>query len=369
MRYFNFIAAIILTLIYVAGKIPPSEKYNLWIITFIIPFALAANFLLLLISLVLRKKSSFYYVVTLIIASNYLLSTVGLKHIFKTKKETEGSFSVINYNTHSLGGPYTVRGFAKADSVTIAFKNWLLNNEADVMCYQEFINFSGNDDFDLVQKLKEKGYYSYFSFDSIRSYQSIVVGTLIASKFPIIKAADIISSDNGFNRITYADVQMQRDTLRIINVHLESMGLKSHHPVYTSGFQSRKEHTKIILHKLKAGVFERSNQIKTLAAFIEDSPYAVICAGDFNDLPYAYSYQFMKKRMNNTFEEVGKGFGFTYNGQTLRALRIDNQFYSKEVEAISFETFNDITFSDHFPILGRYKLESLNNVTQASPIQ
>jgi len=170
----------------------------------------------------------------------------------------------------------------------------------------------------------------------------------------MINSGDIVASENGFNRITYADLKVNGDTVRIVNVHLESMGLKRFHPLRTSGYESRKENTRIIIDKLKEGVFERSRQIKILTAFIEASPYPIICAGDFNDMPYSYSYQFMKRHMKNTFEEVGTGLGFTYNGHTLRVLRIDNQFYSSGVRAEQFETLTQIKFTDHFPLQGLY---------------
>jgi endonuclease/exonuclease/phosphatase family metal-dependent hydrolase len=357
VKYFNFIVAIILTIIYAVGKIPPSEQYNLWIITFIIPFALAANIILLLVSLMLRKKSSLYYIVTLIIGSNYLVSTIGIKNIFNNSKITKETFSVLSYNVKALADHYSApSAFVNVSQETLDLKNWLMNHEAEIQCYQEFINFEGNDDFDLVKMFNDKGYHTYFSYDSSKAFRSVVVGTLITSKFPIVRSGDVVASENGFNRITYADIKMDMDTLRIVNVHLESMGLKKYHPLQPSGLQSRKENTKMILHKLKEGVFERSRQIKILAHFIESSPYPVICAGDFNDMPYSYSYQFMKRRMKNAFEEVGTGLGFTYNGKTLRVLRIDNQFYSSDVSAVRFETLNQIKFTDHFPLLGLYKL-------------
>lgn len=357
MKYLNFIVAIVLTVLYAIGKIPPSAKYNLWVTTFIIPFALAANVILLFIALLLRKKSSIYYIITLIIGSNYLLSTIGLKYIFKDGRVTKETFSVLSYNVKSLAVHYsTPSAFKNVDQATLDLKEWILDHPAEIQCYQEFINYNDSNDFDLVQIFNDNGYHTYFSYDSAKAYRSVVVGTLITSKFPIVRSGDLVASDNGFNRITYADINIGIDTLRIINVHLESMGLKQHDPLEQTGFQSRKESTKIILDKLKVGVFERSRQIKILSEFIESSPYPVICAGDFNDMPYSYSYQFMKRRMNNAFEEVGKGLGFTYNGKTLRVLRIDNQFYSTGVTAVRFETTDNVKFTDHFPILGLYKL-------------
>lgn len=358
MKYFNFIIAIVLTLLYAMGKIPPSEKYNLWITTFLIPVALVANIILLLIAAVLRKKSSLYYLVTLIIGSNYLLSTLPLKSYFKQQASTDQGFQVLSFNSHSLGGHFlTPRTFNEMNEATAEHRDWILHHPAEIQCYQEFINYNGHDKHDLVHQIKKKGYDTYFSYDSKRQNQSVVVGTLIVSKYPIVKSGDLMVSLNGFNRITYADIKINNDTLRIVNVHLESMGLKQFNPIHTSGFEARKENTKIIWRRLKEGVFERSRQIKLLIDFIEASAYPVICVGDFNDMPYSYSYQFMKRKMKNAFEEEGRGFGFTYNGNTLRVLRIDNQFYSARVQALDFQTLNHIKYSDHFPILGRFILQ------------
>jgi endonuclease/exonuclease/phosphatase family metal-dependent hydrolase len=359
VKYFNFIVAIVLTLLYSIGKIPPSEDYNLWIGTFIIPFALGLNIIFLLIALLLRKKSSLYYLVTLVIGSNYLFGTIGLKSIFKRDGLSEQSFRVLSFNSHSLGGRFlTPRSFNEMTKATADHKAWILEQDADIQCYQEFINYNGHKEHDVVRKMNEKGYHGYFSFDSTQhNVNSVSVGTLILSKYPIIKTGDIMVSTNGFNRITFADVNINGDTLRIINVHLESMGLKQFDPIHTSGFQSRKENAKIILARLKEGVFERSRQIKILRDFIEASSYPVICVGDFNDMPYSYSYQFMRRKLKNAFEERGTGFGFTYNGNTLRALRIDNQFYTTGVTAVNFETLHDVKHSDHFPIIGQYQLQ------------
>jgi endonuclease/exonuclease/phosphatase family metal-dependent hydrolase len=292
-----------------------------------------------------------------VIGSNYLLSTVGLKHIFNKEFVTKDTFTVLSYNVKSLAGHYSAPySFERIDQQTLDLKSWLLGHEAEIQCYQEFINYGNREDFNLVKMFEDKGYYTYFSYDSSRQFRSVVVGTLITSKFPIVASGDVVASENGFNRITFADVKMDMDTVRIVNVHLESMGLKKHHPLEQSGFKSKKESAELIVQKLKEGVFERSRQIKILATFIGESPYPVICAGDFNDMPYSYSYQYMKKRMKNTFEQVGTGFGFTYNGNTLRVLRIDNQFYSRGVQPIRFETLDHIEYTDHFPLEGLYRL-------------
>jgi endonuclease/exonuclease/phosphatase family metal-dependent hydrolase len=358
VKYFNFLVSVLFIILYAAGRIPPSEKYNLWLISFIIPVALAANAILLLVGIAMRKKSSLYYVLAFIIGSNYLISSVGLKFIFKSSKPSDFTFNVLSFNIGANLERHEASEHESSEDHPMSLSEWIIRNDADVQCYQEFIDrrqkLSG---FDILNRLKSKGYHSYFSFDSLNSNRyGLVLGTLITSKFPIIKSGDVLASENGFNRISYADLLIRTDTVRVINVHLESMGLKQFHPANASGFESRKKNTRILFSKLKEGVFERSEQIKVLAEFVERSPHRVVCAGDFNELPYSYSYQFLRKRMKNAFEEVGKGFGFSYNGHTLRVLRIDNQFYSTGLAAAKFVTHNDIQLSDHFPLEGTYKI-------------
>ena len=149
---------------------------------------------------------------------------------------------------------------------------------------------------------------------------------------------------------------IEQDTIRVINVHLESMGLIIA-PRNLVNPEKAKSSALTILRKLKVGTFERSEQNRKLVAFIDASPNPVICAGDFNDLPYTYSYQLLKSRMKNSFEESGKGFGFTYGGKLLRNLRIDNQFYTSPVASTKFETLYKIKFSDHYPLRGEYTIK------------
>jgi len=354
VRYFNIIASILIVLLYVAGKISPSEKFNLWILSFAIPFALTANIILLLVLLFLRKKSTIYYVVALFIGSPYVTGTIGLKYLFSKESAPGFSFTAMNYN---LGGYYMMPYVYKdMDSAKIALKNWLLHSDADIKCYQEFVNSPRSEGFNIIEQLSKDGAYFYFSQENAtKNSEYSQEGTLIISKFPIVSSGDLLASENGFNRIAYADLLIKKDTVRIINVHLESMGLTNlgHH---ARNLRSLKTIAVILFSKLKNGVLVRSTQINQLAAFIDSTPYPVICMGDFNDLPYSYTYQLMKEKMKNSFEESGRGFGFTYKVGRLAGLRIDNQFYTTSIRSVGFETLDSIKFSDHFPLWGEYQL-------------
>lgn len=353
MKYLNPITAILLALLYATGKIPPTEKYNLWITSFVIPVALVINHILLIIFVLLRRKSSLYYFASLLIGIPYLFGTVGVKHFFTSQKPERQTFTVLSYNT---GGYRMIQHtFQDYDSARLSMKEWLLHSNGDIKCYQEFTNYSMEEGLNVIKELKDAGVHYYFSHDEKFTDSKSKTGTLILSKFPIISSGDVMASRNGFNRIAYVDIKVDTDTIRVVNVHLESMGLYYHRHRGT-GLSAVKANTVTIWNKLKVGVVERSNQVKQLAAFISTSPYPVICAGDFNDMPYSYSYQYLKKRMKNTFEESGAGFGFTYNGGKLKFLRIDNQFYSEGLRSTGFETLRDVRFSDHFPVRAEYTI-------------
>jgi endonuclease/exonuclease/phosphatase family metal-dependent hydrolase len=294
--------------------------------------------------------------VALGIASPYLASTFNVKDPFKHQENSSQGFSVLNYNVALTGFPY-VQDWAFYAPPKLAFqlKDWILQQNADVQCYQEFMTFDGDKNFDMLQHFKAKGYQYYFSAD-VKQPHYPVVGILIATKFPILKTGDVAVSANGFNRIAFADVLTGKDTVRIVGVHLQSMGLKKYDPSRAWDVPSAVAKVGLILNQLKSGMQDRNLQIEKLKAFIQRSPYPVVCVGDFNDLPYSYAYQTLKKDLHNAFEEAGSGFGFTYNGNTLRTLRIDNQFHSTNVQALQFETLNTVGFTDHFPLLGTYSI-------------
>lgn len=355
MKRFNLIAAILLTLLYLTGKIPPSEKFNLWITIFIIPFAMIANTVLVIIALVTRNRSGLWYLIPLVAGWPYMVATVGIKSLFRSTDTKAVTFTVMNYNISGFIPRYGM--YADRQRIRAPMNDLILNPETDIQCYQEFTNFPRDSAGNILKMLDDAQRHYYFSMEEETVHAvNQRAGTLIVSKFPIVAAGDLLASNNGFNRIAFADVVIGTDTVRIVNFHLHSMGLGRFDPRNESNIRGVERATRTILSKLKEGVFERRRQVEELARFVENTPYPVVCVGDFNDMPYAYTYQYLRRYLRNAFEDAGSGFGFTYNGGTLRVLRIDNQFFGNGLKAIDLKTRYDLPYTDHFPVQGKYEI-------------
>ena len=360
MRYVNPFVAVLFLFVYLSVYVPPKPSFDLWIVTFAVPFVIVVNLVLVVLFAALRKRTVFYYLVPLLFTYNFLVASLGVKGIFGAYDGKGKSFAVSSYNVSGLRLPKRSNpikfGFANdKDSLTYKIRSWILANDADIQCYQEFYYNKHNNYFKTIEALRNSGMQcAYHSRDSSGRPS---FGLLIASKFPIIRHGMVVVGQTDYNGVMYADLLVTpNDTLRVMNVHLESMEMKRHNPTSEGSIDEKASRIRTILSKLRNGVLTRKNQVEILLEAIERSPYPVICAGDFNELPYSYSYQLLARRMTNAFEEEGKGFGFTYNGKTLQMLRIDNHFFTEGLHVRDFETLKLVTYSDHFPTLAHYSL-------------
>jgi len=269
----------------------------------------------------------------------------------KSRTVPEGQVvSILNYNVRVFNTYAYLQNKNKPGKSMIS---WLAEDEADVKCLQEFYNDSQSQAFNTVSQLSDNGYHSLVSPAFVNSIGA-EFGLAIFSRFPIINSGDIVyDHSSNHQHAIFADVDTGTDTLRVYNLHLQSMSIDANK---IDDFERAGETYTDIAQKLKFGFMERARQVDNLMEHIADSPHPVIVCGDFNDVPYSYTYQTFRDRMANAFEEAGNGLGFSYNGK-LFFLRIDNQFYSEPLRATNFKTYREVPFSDHFPVKAVYTWE------------
>ena len=97
-------------------------------------------------------------------------------------------------------------------------------------------------------------------------------------------------------------------------------------------------------------------QISTIRESIDNSPYPVILAGDFNSVPNSYEYYHLLDGLQDAFVEAGQGSGTSFHDYKF-PIRIDYIFSSKTIKPLSYKVDRSVKLSDHFPVMATFKLE------------
>jgi endonuclease/exonuclease/phosphatase family metal-dependent hydrolase len=230
--------------------------------------------------------------------------------------------------------------------------------QPDIACFQEMVGADSiakaiNYIPDILQQTGFENYhYSWnrkLDFDANHHF-----GIILFSKYPIINKQTISFPPNDYNSIfQYADIVKENDTIRVFNIHLQSLKFSNDNLKYIDNpsvkdAEAVKE-SKSIISKLKKGFVKRGLQAGRIHDEISKSPYPVIVCGDFNDLPNSYAYSIIGSGLNNAFEQKGSGLGRTYSSIS-PTLRIDNIFTGKKMEVLQYNRIAK-KLSDHFPVL------------------
>lgn len=229
-------------------------------------------------------------------------------------------------------------------------QQWIGESGADVLCMPEYLD-QQEGLFDNNGFFSRKGYKYQALYQEERKKKEYC-GLAILSKYPIIATRDtIFEAQNG---MIQADIKVGRDTVRVIGLHLYSMTLSLGKLVEQKKMDGIEREGRTTVGKMKNGFKQRAEELVRLQTWIDASPYPVIITGDFNEVPYGYVYGKLRKNLQNSFEQKGEGFGFTFN-QLPYFIRIDHQFYDdKRLLLTDFKTFSEISYSDHNPIMGTY---------------
>jgi endonuclease/exonuclease/phosphatase family metal-dependent hydrolase len=237
------------------------------------------------------------------------------------------------------------------------------DNQPDIACFQEMVaedstvKDHGHVD-EFLEKLQFKNYfYSYNSKEDFWGYAHF--GLIIFSKYPIINKKTISFYPNDYNSIfQYVDIVKGEDTIRVFNIHLQSLRFSRENLKYIDKPSVEDENaikeSKNIISKFRTGFLKRQKQADRIRAEIEISPYPVIVTGDFNDVPNSYAYHTIGRGMKNAFVEKGGGLGRTFSGIS-PVLRIDNIFADKRIDVLQFQLLKK-KLSDHFPIIADVQL-------------
>jgi endonuclease/exonuclease/phosphatase family metal-dependent hydrolase len=178
-------------------------------------------------------------------------------------------------------------------------------------------------------------------------------GIVTLSKYPIVNKQDV-DYDAKFNLSVFSDIVVGKDTIRVVNNHLESNRITAQDMQETSKlreeFSSDKftDITKYLSEKLSIASKVRAKQADVIAKIRKETPYKLIMCGDFNDVPSSYTYTKAKGNLNDAFCKTETGLGWTYNRSFFR-FRIDYILYDNSFVSNNYKRGNSRA-SDHYPI-------------------
>ena len=214
--------------------------------------------------------------------------------------------------------------------------------KVDIFCIQEYVNQSGD-------KTHSNNYKEYFPY--------MVMGKsdmVIYSRYPIT-ASNTIEFERTNNSAMWADIEVNGQLLRVVNVHLETTGFNS--TMHSAAKQMNRginiennRLLKAIYGNYTMGMMVRSGQAITLRNELrlnDDPDRALIICGDFNDVPSSFVYNTMLGDLVDGFKECGSGWMYTYRGS--KSVRIDYIFHDKSLKGLTYYR-QDLSYSDHYPV-------------------
>ncbi len=348
VMFWNHVAAISLLIAYLAPYVSPE---NFWLIAFFglaYPVLVVINLLFVIYWGAQLKKRAFYSLLILIAGFTNLQGY--LQFGFNSSAEkSKKMIKLISYNVKL----FDLYNWTHNLETRSKIFNLIKDESPDIACYQEFFTRDSSKLNNLDSLLSvQKALYVHTEYSStINKVNHWGIATF--SRYPIIGKGKINFGYKSNNTCIYTDVKIDTDTIRVYNMHLQSIAFENSDYKYIADLQEdveneNMEQSKNILKRLKLAFVKRSRQADLIAESIANSPYKVIVCGDFNDTPASYSYNCISANLKDSFIESGTGFGRSYIG-AFPSFRIDYILHSPQFNAYNYRTIRD-QLSDHFPI-------------------
>ncbi|MBT8275012.1 MAG: endonuclease/exonuclease/phosphatase family protein [Bacteroidia bacterium] len=323
MLWGSRLAVLLLAITFVVPYLAPKNFPNLSLASLIVSPLIFIN-LLFLIYWILRKwKKAIFTGLILFIAYLHFGPFIEFSSEGDVSEYRE-SLTLLSYNVR-LFNAYE----KDVDTVEVSevISEMIDAKNPDVISIQEYY-------------LPNSADFSDYPYQFIHFHDENKLGHAIFSKYPIVnKGAFDFQS---YNNSIYADVVKGKDTIRIYNLHLQSLGVLPNVEYLQDGDKER------IRKRMSINFEKQQVQVKKILAHKTTSPYPVLLSGDFNNTPFSYIYRNLKADMKDSFLERGNGIGTTFKFD-FYPMRIDYILMSKTFEVVKFETLEK-SFSDHKPV-------------------
>ena len=328
--FINVILGLLLSVSCLVPHISVTQLPYLSLLSLLVPLLVLFNFIFLIYWWI--QGSRYLWFPLLVLVMGYFFLGTFFKFTLSEQPIHKEDISVMSFNTRG----FNKIGSIKEKAIGPQIVDLVRSEDPDIVCFQEF-------DHRRDQGNNFEGYrYSYINFEHGKVVQAIY------SKFPIVNKGSLDFPDTANNAI-FADIVIQKDTVRVYNLHLQS-----HKIIPSMRHISKKPKAKLI--KRMAKSFAKQQEQADL--FNKDrnaSPYKKIICGDLNNTQYSNVYRQIKGDMWDSFLEEGTGYGRTYNFKYY-PVRIDFILVDKAFDVRAHKNY-DVKLSDHFPVMASFRID------------
>ena len=325
----NFIPAVLLLFSCVASYISVEKFSFLSVLSLGVPILVIIN-IFFLIYWLFRKKEQLLLSFSILLLGYFSLTSF-FQFRFSEEDIAEEDLSIMSYNVREFNKNKGLQN----PTVLKDIQNFIEIENPDIICFQEF---------DYLNRKKFKQYpYSYV--EHFRMKGRVIQG--IFSKHPIISKGTL-RFKNSANNASYIDILYKKDTIRIYNIHLESLRVKQNLKAITEEASGR------LYTRLGKTFAKQQKQAELINTHRKSVSYKSIICGDFNNTQFSNVYKVIKSELNDTFDKKGTAYGRTFNFKYF-PLRIDFILTDPAFEVSAHNNF-DVKLSDHFPVMASIRL-------------
>lgn len=369
-KNFLIIINVVIGILFLGGAyvnyFDPEKYWFISLLTLILPFLILTLVIFFVFWLFVRPFWCLISIVFLFIGRDAVQNIIPLRFAshFEMKKDSS-SIRVMSWNVEQLN----IQHYKTDPGGLQKILNLIKKYDPDIVSLQEVVAGENPDAINYYPDIvKELGYKdNFFAYQLTNDFdRHHHFGTIIFSKFPIVRKQFMINNPDDYNStFQFVDMVVGADTVRVFNVHLQSLKFSKENREYLDSLQITKPsatESKSVIRKYKRGLLRRAVQARFLKDEMNHTPYPIILCGDFNDVPGSYAYNTIGEGLQNAFVKKGAGLSPTFDGIS-PTLRIDNIFTDNHFVISQYERIKS-NLSDHFPIIADVYVKPLDEKKQ-----
>jgi endonuclease/exonuclease/phosphatase family metal-dependent hydrolase len=357
---FNLLAAGMLLLSAYSSFINPNSIWQFSFIGLLFPIWAIINLLFAMLWLIKKRWFFLLSFVSLMVCHKQLAVSFAWNF---TKNSSAKPIKIMTWNVKN----FDLYNWSGNIETRRKMMNFIQNESPDILCMQEFYSDQGVI-MNNVKFLQDTLGFRYMHFEPtielhrVHCHQPIHQqwGEATFSKFPIAQSKRVDFKNSRSNDCIYSDVVIDNDTLRVFNMHLQSIHLDEADYQALQNMETNQLPDwlplKRIVRKMKYSYKIRSSQVEQVAKVIRRYNGKQIICADLNDVPVSYGYRTITgaKNLKDAFIEKGWGIGRTFIAP-YSIFRIDYILVSSSIKVLNTIKAN-LKLSDHYPVVTEIEL-------------